>query len=94
MKAEHIEKIISLSGQLLMWAITVFGLIQVWQVYWKERSLGKSAVVKMKEEHAAIKKEVEELRKDHSELSEEILSVQSKYERLIEKMLNNFPFKK
>ena len=93
MKAEHIENIINLSSQVLMWAITVFGLIQVWQGYWKERSLGKSAVIKMKEEHAAIKKEVEELRKDHSDLSEEILNVQAKYERLIEKMLNNFPFK-
>jgi hypothetical protein len=93
LKAEQIKLIIDGSVQVIMWALTVFGLVQAWQAYWKERSLGKSAVIKMKEEHEVIKKEVEELRKDHSELSEEILNVQSKYERLIEKMLNNFPFK-
>jgi seryl-tRNA synthetase len=76
-----------------MWGITIFGLIQVWQGYWKERSLGKSVVIKMKEEHAAIKKEVEELRKEHSELSDIIDGAIARYEKLIEKMISNFPFK-
>lgn len=93
MKPEQVKLIIDGSVQVLMWAITMFGLITAWQSYWKERSLGRSAVIKLKEEHDAIKKEVENLRRDHSELSEEILHVQSQYEKLIEKMLNNFPFK-
>jgi hypothetical protein len=93
LKPEHVDKIINISGQVCMWAITVFGLIQAFQIFFKERSVGKTALMKLKEEHEAVKKEVEDLRKDHTELSEEILSVQSKYEKLIEKMLNNFPFK-
>jgi hypothetical protein len=93
LKPEHIEKIINGAVQLGMWGISAFALVQGIQIFFKERSIGKSALLKLKDEHATIKKEVEELRRDHSELSEEILSVQSKYEKLIEKMLNNFPFK-
>jgi hypothetical protein len=93
LKPEQIDKIINGVVQLGMWGISAFALVQGVQVFFKERSIGKTALHKLKEEHAIVKKEIEELRKDHSELSEEILSVQSKYEKLIEKMLNNFPFK-
>lgn len=93
MKAEHIDKIINGIVQLGTMGISAFAFVQAVQAFFKERSLGKTALVKLKEEHAAIRKEVEELKKEHSELSDEILGVQSKYEKLIEKMLNNFPFK-
>lgn len=93
MRPEHIKLIIDGAVQILMWGLTIFGLVQAAQVFFKERSIGKTALLKLKDEHEKIKQEVEELKKDHGELSEEILSVQSKYEKLIEKMLNNFPFK-
>ena len=93
MKPETIDKIIQGVVQLGTLGISAFAFVQAVREFFKERSIGKTALMKLKEEHAAIKKEVEDLKKDHSDLSEEILSVQSKYEKLIEKMLNNFPFK-
>ena len=94
MKTEIAEKIIQAAVQLGMWVISAFALIQGVQLYFKERSLGRSALDKLNAEHAVIKKEFEDLKKDHQELSEDIASIQSKYERLIEKILNNFPFNK
>lgn len=93
MTTQQIDKIIDGLVQLGTMAISAFAFVQGVKEFFKERSVGRAALIKLGEEHAAIKREVEELKKDHSELSEEILSVQSKYEKLIEKMLNNFPFK-
>lgn len=93
MKAELAEKIILAVVQLGMWGISAFAFIQAVQVFFKERSIGKTALNKLKDEHASIKKEFEDLKKEHTELSEDIASIQGKYERLIEKILNNFPFK-
>lgn len=93
MTAQQIDKIINGVVQLGMWGISAFAVIQGLQIFFKERSIGKTALLKLKEEHEVTKKEVEQIKKDHGELSEEIQSVQSKYEKLIEKMLANFPFK-
>jgi predicted nucleic acid-binding Zn-ribbon protein len=90
---QQIDKIIDGAIKLLMWAISAFAIIQAVQVFYKERSVGKTALGKLKDEHASIKKEFEELKRDHTELSEDIASIQTKYEKLIEKILNNFPFK-
>jgi chromosome segregation ATPase len=93
LKPETIDKIIQGVVQLGTLGISAFAFVQAVREFFKERSIGKTALQRLKEEHASIKKEIEELRKDHSELSEEILGVQSKYEKLIERMLANFPFK-
>jgi hypothetical protein len=93
LKAEHIKLIIDGAVQVFMWGLTVFGLVEASRIFFKERSVGKAALIKLGEEHAAIKREVEELKKEHGELSDEIVGIQSKYEKLIEKMLQNFPFK-
>lgn len=93
MTTQQIDKIIEGVVKLGMWAISAFALIQAIQVFYKERSVGKTAIGKLKDEHATIKKEFEELKREHEELSEDIESIQSKYEKLIEKILNNFPFK-
>ena len=93
MTPQQIDKIIEGLVKLGMWAISAFALIQAVQVYYKERSVGKTALGKLKDEHTSIKKEFEDLKKEHEELSEDIESIQSKYEKLIEKILNNFPFK-
>lgn len=93
MTPQQIDKIIDGIVQLGTMAISAFAFVQGLREFFKERSIGKTALLKLREEHATIKKEVEELKRDHVEMSEEILNVQSKYEKLIEKMLNNFPFK-
>ena len=94
MKSDLIEKIINGAVQLGMWSISAFAVIQGVTVFFKERSIGKTALGKLKEEHENIRKEFDELRKEHTDLSEDIASIQAKYERLIEKILNNFPFNK
>ncbi len=93
MKPELIEKIINGVVQLGMWGISAFAVIQGVQAFFKERSLGTTALRKLNDEHVTIKKEFDELKRDHQELSDDIESIQEKYERLIEKILNNFPFK-
>jgi uncharacterized protein YlxW (UPF0749 family) len=93
LKAEHIDKIINGIVQLGTLGISAFAFVQAVREFFKERSIGRSALLKLKEEHASIKKEVEDLKREHGNLSEEIMSIQGKYEKLIEKMLANFPFK-
>lgn len=94
MKPDYIEKIIDAVTKLLLWAISAFALVQAAMQFAKERSVGKTAIDKLKEEHSSIKKEFEELKKEHTDLSEDIASIQAKYERLIENILKNFPFNK
>lgn len=77
-----------------MWAITAFALVQAVLAFAKERSVGKTALNKLKEQHESIRKEFEELKREHTDLSEDISEIQKQYERLIEKILNNFPFNK
>jgi hypothetical protein len=93
-KSDLIEKLINGAVQLGMWAISAFAVIQAAQVFFKERSLGKTALGKLKDEHDSIRKEFDELKKEHTDLSEDIASIQDKYERLMEKILSNFPFNK
>lgn len=93
MKPEHIERIIDGIKMLGAMGISAFAFVKGVREIFAERSVGRSALIKLGEEHAAIKREVEELKKEHSDLSEELHGIQYKYEKLIERMLNNFPFK-
>lgn len=93
MKPELIKSIIDGVVQLGSWLVLALGIGKVMEVFFKEKSIGKSALEKLNNEHAAIKKEFEDLKKEHTELSEDIASIQMKYERLFETIISKFPFK-
>lgn len=93
MKVELAQQIIDGVIKLGMLAISAFAFVSAVQSFFKERSIGKTALHKVKEEHEAIKREVEQLKKDNVEKAEDIAHIESKYEKLIASILNNFPFK-
>ena len=64
------------------------------RIFFKEQSVGKTALNKLKAEHAKVREELEAFKKEHAELREDVEHVEDKYEKLIEKILNNFPFNK
>lgn len=94
MKQTLSELIVSSVTTLLMLAISAFAFVSGVRSFFKERSVGESAMNKLKEEHAKVREELEAFKKEHAELREDVEHVESKYEKLIEKILNNFPFNK
>lgn len=94
MKPNLTEQIVDALVKLLMFGISVFAVIQGLQIFFKERSVGKTAMNKLKEEHKIVRQELEAYKKEHAEMREDIEHIESKYEKLIEKILNNFPFNK
>ena len=93
MKADIIEKIIQAILQLGTLGISAFAFVSAVHAFVKERSVGKTALNKLKEEHEIIKRDVDILKRENAEKAEDISAVQKQYERLIEKILSNFPFK-
>ena len=94
MKPNLSEQIVDAIVKILMFGISALAVIQGVQIYFKERSVGKTAINQLKEEHAKVREELEAFKKEHAELREDVEHVEDKYEKLIEKILNNFPFNK
>lgn len=99
-KTDIWAQIIDAVKMLLLFAISMFGLVKAAESYNKERSLGKSAIDKMKTDNEQVRKELNDIKsefdryiKNHSEIKEDLDIIKRKYDRLIEKILNNFPFK-
>jgi len=81
-------------AELVMYGISIFAVLQGWKLFIQEKSVGKTAINKIKEDYNTLRKELEDYKKDHEEMKDNIEHIESQYEKLIEKILNNFPFNK
>lgn len=104
MNEQHYDKLIDIFRMILLYYGSLAAVIIAVGTISKERSVGKTALNKQKEEHAKlktqlmdehakVKSEIDAMKREHSDLRGDVERVEGKYENLIQKILNNFPFK-
>jgi cell division protein FtsB len=88
MKEEVQRLVISTIQMVILFGVSVFGILAGWRVYLKERSIGAQKVIELTESIKKVERDIENLKRENGDQSDLIERLDRDYKDIIRQIMD------